>query len=138
MIPVAYQIQPIVDPSYKLLVAKVYNQRAASKVGIIVVSVDGVLHEPKCVDLNNNRDGSEFLIEQWPWIFASIVMMRPYNRQLANYRLQHLYPVIETLALMGRPEVTQFRIPKNLDNGKRWELYDFDKWKKLFGNVISF
>ncbi|KIM30857.1 hypothetical protein M408DRAFT_21679 [Serendipita vermifera MAFF 305830] len=131
-----YQLEPMERAGYITLSSQDYQEHPGSKMGSIAISVDGVPSGPYRVDLHKYE--STHLIEQWPWIFATIAWMHNRNRQLATYRLQQLYTVVETLVLMKRPEILHYRCPKNLDNGEIWPVYDLPKWQKLFRKVVSF
>lgn len=130
LFPLSYRLEPIDKYDSSDLASQVDQWHPSLKMGIIVVHIDDLPLTPQLVDLRTSE--SPYLIEQWPWIFATIVAKRNRNRQLSSYRLQHLYPIVEQLALMKRPEVLHFRGPKNLDNGEEWRLYDVERWRRLF------
>jgi hypothetical protein len=115
----------------------VYDTDTGGKTGTVQISIDTVYLDRVYFDLTMWRPFST-LSGQWPWIFATIASMGNYNVKLWARRLQHLYVVVETSVLIKAPEVLHFQAPKNLRNGKRWELYDFDKWQEIFGNVVNF
>ena len=105
--------------------------------GVIQVIVDGVRHLREFRDLNVHSSTGYYL-QQWPWIYASIASMENYNMDLANCRLQHLYPVINIMEKRGIPDVLGFEAPTNLENGEKWILPDFPKWHTIFGDIVSF
>jgi len=135
---VAYQLEDMSNTTFGLPPPHVYDDdQGKEKIGTVQTSIDTVYQDRVYFNLTTLEFFNR-LSGQWPWIFATIASMRNYDAGLWMKRLQHLYPVVETLAMLNTPEVVHFQAPKNLRDGKRWELYDLDKWLEIFGNVISF
>jgi hypothetical protein len=136
VIPVTFQLQQMVDTPSGLTPAHIFDS-LSTKSGVFQLLIDDVYHEPDYVDVEAYKLVGP-LLEQWPWIFATIASMGNYNRELGNARIQFLASVVNTLATCKKTVLFPFKAPKNLDNGEIWTLPHFGEWQKLFGDVICF
>ena len=137
IVPYAYALKRMVDTPYGYPPEHIYQDNPVDVIGVVHLWIDGELRGLEFADLTE-RHNTANSIPQWPWVLATIVGLNNQHGHLAGRRLAPLLEVVTTFTSMGKQNVLRFKAPPDLDNGRRWDLFDWEEWQSMFGHVIGF
>jgi hypothetical protein len=138
--PISHLLFECAEPEYLLPSLKPPDRR---DVAAVQISIDHrMVHEPLLLNVGSTLDEDlpKWKCEQWPWVFATMLLMGDTNAALAMFKLQDLLAVIEPLTTCKNPAnpIKEFKVPNDLKVRQRWELPNLDGWQKIVGKVIAF
>ncbi|PVF95515.1 hypothetical protein CPB86DRAFT_787979 [Serendipita vermifera] len=120
------------------------DNSSGKRIGTVQYVVNGIKHPPLYLDMDafmrNGDTWWKWQCPQWPWAFATIMIIGDNNGKLAAYRMQMLLFILETLTNCNRHgnPILRFRAPIGMDVGERLEMHRLEQWIEAFDGVISF